>query len=236
VSDLGASTPSAGAAGAQGPRPPLFRANGKRKLALTGIILLLLGLVGFRGTYAAWVVTDSNTSTLATNTITINDNQGGSGGATVTTGTALINVSNLEPGSSANTACIGVNFSGTATVSSLTLQAVLGGAGQTALQGQLTMTTATYNTTGTVSTPVPPASNNNGSCTNYPGSGTNTTVGTQGATLSTWATGGPYTISSPVTNTWYKFTISGLPSGDTNCVTYCGQTITVQLIWTLTTT
>jgi hypothetical protein len=214
----------------------ILQGNPKLKIGLTAAVVLVLGLVGLGGSYAAWVVTDSNTSTLSTNTITINDNQGGSGGATVATGTALITVSNLEPNSSATTACMGVNFSGTATVSTLTLGAALGGAGQSTLQGQLTMSTATYNTTGTVNTPVPPASNNNGSCTNYPSSGTNTNIGTQGATLSSWSTGGPYTISSPVTNTWYKFTISGLPAGDSNCVTYCGQTITVQLTWTLTTT
>jgi hypothetical protein len=76
---------------------------------------------------------------------------------------------------------------------------------------------------------------NSGSCANYPSSGTNTTIGTQGATLQSWAAS-PHTIASPVTNTWYKFTVSGLPAGDTNCNTYCNQTITLSLTWTLTTT
>ena len=146
-----------------------------------------------------------------------------------------MNVSNLEPGSAATTACIGLDFSGTAGISSLTLSATLGGAGASTLQGQLTMNTAELNTSGTV-TVTPGSNTNSGSCTNYPSTGTNTTVGTQGATLQNWSGSGPYTISSPVTNTWYKFTISGLPSGDSNCATYCNQTITVALTWTLTTT
>ena len=60
-------------------------------------------------------------------------------------------------------------------------------------------------------------------------------MGTQGETLQGWASSGPYVISSPVTDTWYKFTVSGLPAGDTSCATYCGQAITVNLTWTLTT-
>ena len=126
-------------------------------------------------------------------------------------------------------------FSGTATVSSLTLGATLGGAGLTTLQTELTMNVATLNTSGTVS--VTGGSNtNSGSCGSYPAGGTNTTIGTQGATLQNWASGGPYAIATPVTNTWYKFTVSGLPSADSSCATYCGKTITVSLTWTLTTT
>ena len=147
----------------------------------------------------------------------------------------MFNVTNLEPGSAATTACIGVDFSGNATVSTLTLGATLGGSGQSTLQGQLTMNTAELNTSGTVAV-TGGSTTNNGLCTNYPSGGTNTTVGTQGATLTSWASGGPYTISGPVTNTWYKFTVSGLPSGDSTCSTYCNQTITVTLTWTLTTT
>jgi hypothetical protein len=30
--------------------------------------------------------------------------------------------------------------------------------------------------------------------------------------------------------------VSGLPSGDTSCNTYCNQTITINLTWALTTT
>lgn len=205
------------------------------KIVLSATFLLLLASVATIGAWAAWNVSDSNTSTLSTNTILLDDNQGGQAGSATTTGTAIMNVSNLEPGSSATTACIGIDFTGTASVSTLTLAATLGGAGQSTLQGQLTMNAAQYNTSGTV-TVTPGSNTNSGSCTNYPATGTNTTVGTQGATLQAWAAGGPYTISSPVTNTWYKFTISGLPSGDSNCATYCNQTITVALTWTLTTT
>jgi hypothetical protein len=207
----------------------------RRKLTVSLGLLVLLSSGATVASHAAWTVTDSNSgNTFSTNTILLQDNQGGQGGTSVTSGTALFNVTNLEPNSSATTQCIGVNFSGTASISSLQLSAALGGAGQTTLQGQLTMNTATYNTTGTVS--ITGGSNtNSGSCASYPGSGTNTTIGTQGATLASWA-GSTYTISSPVTNTWYKFTVSGLPAGDTNCATYCGQTITVALTWTLTTT
>ena len=206
-----------------------------KKIALSAVLLLLLASVATIGAWAAWNVSDSNTSTLSTNTILLDDNQGGQAGSATTTGTAIMNVSNLEPGSAATTACIGLDFSGTAAISTLTLSATLGGAGATTLQSQLTMNTAELNTSGTV-TVTPGSNTNSGSCTNYPGSGTNTTVGTQGASLQSWATTGPYTITSPVTNTWYKFTISGLPAGDSSCATYCNQTITVALTWTLTTT
>jgi hypothetical protein len=198
--------------------------------------LILLGLVGSMGSWAAWTVSDSNSgNSFSTNTVLLDDNQGGQGGSATTSGTAIFNVTNLEPGSAATTQCVGVDFSGTATISSLTLTAALGGAGQSTLQGQLTVNTATLNTSGTV-TVTPGTNTNSGSCTNYPSGGTNTSVGTQGATLQSWSSGSPYTISSPVTNTWYKFTVSGLPAGDTSCATYCNQTITVSLTWTLTTT
>lgn len=215
------------------PGPPGRRID--KKVALSAVFLLLLASVATVGAWAAWTVSDSNTSTLSTSTILLDDNQGGQAGSATTTGTAIMNVSNLSPGSAATTACIGLDFSGTASISTLTLSATLGGAGASTLQGQLTMNTAQLNTSGTV-TVTPGSNTNSGSCTNYPATGTNTTVGTQGATLQSWASGGPYTIATPVTNTWYKFTISGLPAGDTSCATYCNQTITVALTWTLTTT
>jgi predicted ribosomally synthesized peptide with SipW-like signal peptide len=214
----------------------LGRFRDRRALLLTVAVLILILALLSAGTWAVWTVTDSNpNNTFATNTVTINDNQGGQGGSAVSTGTAMFNVTNLEPGSAATTACIGVNVSGTAPIASLTLTAALGGSGQATLQNQLTMNVAQLNTSGTVG--VTPGSNtNNGSCASYPAGGTNTTVGTPGATLQTWASASPYTIASPVTNTWYKFTVSGLPVGDSNCATYCNQTITVSLTWTLTTT
>lgn len=212
-----------------------------RGLSIRGRIALFLSAavgiaaVATAGTYAAWTVTDSNSgNSFSTSTVLLTDNQGGEAGSASNTGTAMVTVSNLSPGSSSTTACIGVNFSG-ATASSMTLGAALGGAGQATLQGQLTVNTATYNTSGTV-TITPGTNTNSGSCASYPAGGTNTTIGTQGATMTAWAAGGPYTIASPVTSTWYKFTISGLPSGDTSCATYCSQTITLALTWTLTTT
>jgi len=207
-----------------------------RKVALSLLLLALIASAATLGSWSVWTASDSNSAnTFATNTILLADNQGGAAGSTTSTGTAMFNVTNLQPGSSSTTACIGVNFSGSAGVSSLTLAAALGGAGQSVLQGELTMSAATLNTSGTVS--VTPGSNtNSGSCSNYPAGGTNTTIGTQGATLQSWAAAAPYTISSPVTNTWYRFTVSGLPAGDTNCNTFCNQTITLSLTWTLTTT
>jgi len=217
-------------------REKLGRLRGRRAVYLTAVLLVLVLILLTAGTWAVWTVTDSNpNNTFSTNTVTINDNQGGQGGSTVSTGTAMFNVSNLEPGSSATTACIGVNFSGSAPVSSLTLTPALGGAGQAALQSQLTINVAQLNTSGTV-TVTPGSNTNNGSCASYPVGGTNTSIGTQGATLQSWASASPYTIAGPVTNTWYKFTASGLPAGDTSCATYCNQTITVGLTWTLTTT
>ena len=209
--------------------------SSKRKLVLSALVVLLLGLVAGFGSWAAWSVSDANANnTFSTSTVLLDDNQGGQGGSATSTGTALFNVSNLEPGSSATTACIGVDISGTAGISSLTLNAALGGAGAATLGSALTVSAAQYNTSGTV-TVTPGSNTNSGSCANYPSSGTNTTVGTQGATLSAWQAAAPYTISAPVTNTWYKFTVSGLPSADSSCATYCSQTVTVTLTWTLTT-
>jgi len=207
-----------------------------RKLLLSTAFLLLLASLASVSAWAAWTITNSNPdNAFSTNTVLLQDNQGGQGGSATSTGTAMFDVTNLEPGSSATTACIGVDFSGSATVSTLTLNATLSGSGQNTLQNQLTINTAELNTSGTV--PLTGGSNtNNGSCTNYPTGGTNTTIGTQGATLANWSSGGPYNISNPVNNTWYKFTISGLPSSDSTCSTYCNQTITVTLIWILVTT
>ena len=206
-----------------------------RKLLLSTPFLILLASLASVSAWAAWTITNSNPdNAFSTNTVLLQDNQGGQGGSATSTGTATFDVTNLEPGSSATTACIGVDFSGSATVSALTLGATLSGSGQNTLQNQLTINTAELNTSGTV--PLTGGSNtNNGSCTNYPTGGTNTTIGTQGATLANWSSGGAYAISNPVTNTWYKFTISGLPSSDSTCSTYCNQTITVTLIWTLVT-
>jgi len=219
------------------PVRPVHRSDSatQKKLALSSAILLLIAALATFGSWAAWTVSDSNANTFSTNTVLLDDNQGGQAGSATSTGTAIFNVANLEPGSASTTACIGVDFSGTAPISTLTLGATLGGAGAATLEGQLTMNVATLNTSGAVAI-TPGTNTNNGSCASYPAGGTNTAVGTQGATLQSWASSGPYSVASPVTNTWYKFTVSGLPAGDSNCATYCGQTITVNLTWTLTTT
>jgi hypothetical protein len=196
--------------------------------------VLLAASFGTAGSWAAWVVSDTNPgNTFTTSSVLLLDNQGGQAGASVSSGTAMFNVTNLSPGSTSTTACIGVDLSGAAP-STLTLDAALGGTGQGALEGELTLDAAQYNSSGTVSV-TPGTDTNSGSCTNYPAGGSNVTIGTQGATLQSWAGSGPYSIAGPVTNTWYKFTVSGLPPADTNCATYCNQTITVTLTWTLTT-
>jgi preprotein translocase subunit SecG len=212
---------------------PASRKN-RRKIALSVVLLLLIGSFGTIGSWAGWVATDTNSSnTFTTSTVLLQDNQGGQAGSATSSGTAMFNVASLSPGSAATTACMGVVFSGAA-ASSLTLSASLGGSGQATLQSELTMNVATYNTSGTVS--VTGGSNtNSGSCASYPAGGSNVAIGSQGATLAAWAAAGPYTIASPVTNTWYKFTVSGLPGADTNCATYCSKTITIALTWTLTT-
>ncbi|HMK99590.1 MAG TPA: hypothetical protein VK428_05335, partial [Acidimicrobiales bacterium] len=167
------------------------RSSRRRKLLFSTLFLLLLGSFASVGSWAAWTISDSNpNNTFSTNTVLLQDNQGGQAGSATSTGTAMFNVTNLEPGSTANTACIGVNFSGTAAVSSLTLGATLGGSGQSTLQSQLTVTTAELNTSGTVNITAG-TNTNNGSCANYPSSGTNTTIGTQAATLANWTSGGP---------------------------------------------
>jgi hypothetical protein len=205
-----------------------------QRLLLSVVVVLLTVSLGTVGSWAAWQVSDSNAgNTFTTGTVMLQDNQGGQAGTANSSGTAIFNVTNLSPGSAATTACIGVVFSGAA-ASAMTLAATLGGAGQATLQGQLTMDVAEYNTSGTVT--VNGSNNvNNGACANYPGGGGDVTVGAQGATLQNWAAGGPYAIAAPVTNTWYKFTVSGLPPADTNCSTYCNQTITITLTWNLTT-
>ena len=158
-------------------------------------------------TWAAWTASNAAPSnTFSTSTILLQDDQGAQAGSASSSGTAVFNVSGLEPNSPATTACIGVVFAGTGSATGLTLSATLGGAGQTALQSQLKMTAATYNTSGTVAV-TGGTNTNSGSCTNYPAGGTDQTIGTQGATLQSWAAGGPYSIAAPVTNTWYRFTI-----------------------------
>jgi hypothetical protein len=207
----------------------------RRRLALSVAVIALLATASTIGVWAAWTATDTNPdNSFSTSTVLIDDNQGGQSGSATSVGSAIFNVSNLEPGSPPTTGCIGVDISGTAGVSSLTLSASLGGPGQAVLENQLTMVAAQYNTSGTVSV-TPGANTNGGSCASYPAGGTNVAIGPQGATLAAWASGGPYTIANPRTNTWYRFTVSGLPSGDSSCVTYCGQTITMSLTWTLTT-
>ena len=207
----------------------------RRRTVMSVSVILLAVSFGTAGSWAAWVVSNASPgNTFATSTVLLQDNQGGQVGSAVSTGTAMFNVTNLSPGSTSTTACIGVVMSGAAPAT-LTLAATLGGAGQATLQNQLTLDTAQYNTSGTVG--VTPGSNTNaGSCANYPSGGSDVTIGTQGATLQAWAAGGPYSIAGPVTNTWYRFTVSGLPSADSNCATYCNQAITITLTWSLTTT
>lgn len=213
-------------------RPWLTR---RLKLALSVLLVLALAPAVAASSYAAWTVSTANSgNTFTTSTILLQDNQGAQGGTAVSSGTTMFNVTNLEPNSAATTKCVGVVFSGTASAGSLTLSATLGGAGQAALETQLTMDVATYNTTGAVAVNGG-VNTNSGSCAGYPGAGANTTIGTQAATLASWATSGPYVIATPVTNTWYKFTVSGLPPAASNCATYCGKTITIALTWTLTT-
>jgi hypothetical protein len=207
----------------------------RRRALLTSAVLLLAGSFGTAGSWAAWVVSDTNPgNTFTTSSVLLLDNQGGQAGSAVTTGTAMFNVTNLSPGSTSTTACIGVDLTGAAPAT-LTLDAVLGGTGRGVLEHELTLDAAQYNTSGTVSV-TPGVDTNSGSCANYPVGGTDVTVGSQGATLHSWASGGPYSIASPVTNTWYRFTVSGLPPADTDCSTYCARTITVTLTWTLTST
>jgi hypothetical protein len=71
-----------------------------RKLALSVVLLALIVSAATLGSWSVWTVTDSNSgNTFSTNTILLADNQGGAGGSTTSTGTALFNVTNLQPGS-----------------------------------------------------------------------------------------------------------------------------------------
>jgi len=210
---------------------------GRRTASVFAVIVAVAVLpLLVTSTWAAWTASNAAPSnTFSTSTILLQDDQGAQAGSASSSGTAVFNVSGLEPNSPATTACIGVVFAGTGSATGLTLSATLGGAGQTALQSQLKMTAATYNTSGTVAV-TGGTNTNSGSCTNYPAGGTDQTIGTQGATLQSWAAGAPYSIAAPVTNTWYRFTVSGLPPAASACATYCSQTMTIALTWTLTTT
>jgi len=219
-----------------GPGPRVPRIGRRTASVLAAIVAIAVLPLLATSTWAAWTASNASPpNTFRTTTILLQDDQGAQAGSASSSGTAVFSVSNLEPNSPATTACIGVVFAGTGSATGLTLSATLGGAGQTALQSQLKMNAATYNTSGTVAV-TGGANTNSGSCTNYPAGGTDQTIGTQGATLQSWAAGGPYSIAAPVTNTWYLFTVSGLPPAASACATYCSQTITIALTWTLTAT
>jgi len=199
-----------------------------RKLAVSLSLAATMAGAGVIGVLATSTVADADSGT--TGTVLLQDDQGGPGGSAVSTGTTMIHVTGREPGSTATTQCLGVTFAGGAAGSSLTLTAALGGTGRAPLQGQLTVDSATYHTGGTTAG----SPTGGDSCAGYPRGGADTTIGTQGATMATWSAASPYAIAGPVTDTWYKFTVSGLPAGN-DCAVYCNQTITLALTWTLTT-
>lgn len=204
----------------------------RSRIVATGVVVAAAAGLSVAGTWAAWTVTSTNPGNqFSTSTVLLQDNQGGQGGATTSTGSALFTVTDMSPGAS-YTRCIGVDFSG-ASASAMTLSAALSGTDAALLDDVLTVDAATYNTSGTV-TVTPGVDTNGGSCADHPGGGTDTAIGTQGATLATWAAAGPYSIASPVTDTWYEFTVAMDPAA-TSCATYCGKTLTLALTWTLTT-
>jgi len=211
----------------------------KARLLVAISTLLTISSLAVAGSWAAWTAADSNGSnTFTTDTVLLADNQGGEAGNATNVGTAMFNVTNMNPGSTATTQCIGVKIvSGTATGVTVGMT-ITGGdtGGTTHLDHQLTMNAALYAAGGTSTTPG--SNTNSGSCTSYPGGGT--TMGATGTTigansLDTWSTSGPYT-GSTTAEVWYKFTVSGLPAADTSCATYCSKSLTIQFTWTLTAT
>src|SRR4051812_23008545 len=86
-------------------RPRLTR---RRKVALSLLLLAIAAVLALVGTsLAAWTVSLSNSgNSLSTNTILLQDNQGGQAGTATSSGTAIFNVTNLEPNSPATTQCI----------------------------------------------------------------------------------------------------------------------------------
>jgi hypothetical protein len=199
-----------------------------------------IGVAGSVGHFSAAVA--NTTNTFSTSVLMLGDSQGGEGGAcqgSCQTGTALINVSNIEPGTGP-TDCILVGWYTNRSVSTVTLSAsVLSGA---TLAADLVIPTAQYNSTPGSSFTIPHAAGSaNPGCSSYPGGGTNTSVPSSGGhqpgsstALSTWADGTVYTAST--TNwTWYKFAMQ-LPSADSVCHTYCGLSTQVRLTWTATST
>ena len=205
-----------------------------RRVLLTAALVLVLCAAAAGSSWATWEVVASRPgNTFFTKAVLMYDNQGDEGGTSMRSGAAMFDVTGIEPGSPATTRCIGVDLRGNAGARSMTLTATLGGSGAAFLGDRLTMQAAERNRSGTVAA-VPGENTNGGSCAGYPASGPDKPIGTQGATLSQWAAGGPYPVPAR-TGTWYRFTISGLPPGTLRCPAECGQTVTVQLSWTLTT-
>lgn len=208
---------------------PFWRMARRGKVALSIALVLSLGTAGVFGSWAAWTVADSNASnTFSTAAITLDDSRGGSAGATTATGTTLFGTVTVAPGAAATTKCIAVRRQNTNTATQLDLSASLTGDAAT-LGGQLTMT-AIYDNSGGAW----PALPHDGSCGAYPGG--NTAAGSV-TDLTSWVGAGPYTLASPASVVWYKFTVAvaGTLTAGT-CSTYCGKSVVLTLTWTLTAT
>jgi hypothetical protein len=211
----------------------------KAKLLLAVTALLTVASLAVAGSWAAWTVSDSNNSnSFTTGTVLLADNNGGEAGTATNTGTAMFSVTGMAPGD-VQTRCIGVKvISGTP--SAMTLAASLAGANSATLGPVFQMTTATWEagTTGTVAGQDDNGANNtvnSNGCSGYTPSSPNS-IGTQGATLTSWVNGGtPYSTSTTQTDAFYKFAVT-FPSGSNNCNSYCNKVITISLTWQVTAT
>ena len=206
-------------------------------LVLVGATAVISGSVGV---FSASIT--NNTNTFSSSVLVLGDTQGGEGGpcsGTCQTGTALINVSNIEPGTVV-TQCIEVGWFTNRGVASVTMTpSITSGA---TLAGYLVVPTSQYNSTAGSSFTFPHAlGSSNPGCASYPAGGTNTSVPASGGglpssttPLSTWAAGSAYATST-LNWSWYKFSVQ-LPAADSSCATYCGLSTQVAITWTATST
>jgi hypothetical protein len=195
---------------------------------------------GSVGSFSAQVVNNANT--FSSSVLVLGDSQGGIGGAcsgSCQTGTALINVSNVEPGTIV-TDCLEVGWFTNRGVASVTMTPTISTG--PALAADLVVPTSQFNSTAGSSFTLPHALGSaNPGCASYPAGGTNTSVPASGGgapssttPLSTWASGTAYGAST--TNwTWYRFSIQ-LPAADSSCATYCGLSTQVAITFTATST
>lgn len=201
-------------------------------------VLIPIAASGASRIFSARVV--NHHSTFSSGVLVLGESQGGEGGAcqgSCASGSALINLSSLEPGSTI-TDCIEVGWYSTNTVSSVTLTPTI--ASGTSLASDLLIVTAQRNSLSGAPFSIPKSPHGaNPGCANYPSGGANVSIPATGSHLPgattplfNWASGTTYGVS--LNNwTWYRFSVS-LPLSKSSCSLYCGLSTTLRLTFTAT--